>query len=128
MPKKESDKVLLKIIHEYFGEQSTQFEYLAADIYKMTNKNIIIDEVTRGTIDKEGNIEKFRLLEDGNLIKPLAIETVANLQNYDLLTYLDKVREKQNLSTKNKHIYEVALKEAMKRGLVLDISPHEAND
>ena len=50
------------------------------------------------------------------------------LQNYDLLTYLDKVREKQNLSTKNKHIYEVALKEAMKRGLVLDISPHEANE
>ncbi|WP_121627787.1 hypothetical protein [Poseidonibacter antarcticus] len=79
-------------------------------------------------IDKEGNIEKFRLLEDGNLIKPLSIETVANLQNYDLLTYLDKVREKQNLSTKNKHIYEVALKEAMKRGLVLDISPHEANE
>lgn len=80
------------------------------------------------TIDKDGKVEKFRLLEDGNLIKTLPIETVANLQNYDLLTYLDKVREKQNLSTKNKHIYEVALKEAMKRGLVLDISPHEANE
>lgn len=79
-------------------------------------------------IDKEGNSKHLRLLEDGNLIKPLAIETVAQLQDYDLLTYLDKVREKQNLSTKNKHIYEVALKEAMKRGLVLDISPHEAND
>jgi len=34
----------------------------------------------------------------------------------------------KNLSTKNKHMYEVSLKEAMKRGLVLDISPHEAND
>lgn len=51
MPEKESDKALIKTIHEYFGENSTAFEFLAADIYKMTSKDVIIDEVTRGTID-----------------------------------------------------------------------------
>lgn len=93
-----------------------------------TNKELRKRYTDVEVIDKEGNKENLRLLEDGKLIKPLAVETVANLQDYDLLTYLDKVREKQNLSTKNKHIYGVALKEALKRGLVLDISPHEANE
>ncbi|WP_108062611.1 hypothetical protein [Poseidonibacter lekithochrous] len=93
-----------------------------------TNKELKKRYTEVEIIDKDGNSEHLRLLEDGLLIKPLAIETVSKLQDYDLLTYLDKVREKQNLSTKKKHIYEVALKEAMKRGLVLDISPHEANE
>lgn len=79
-------------------------------------------------IDKDGNIEYLRLLEDGNLIEPLDIETVANLDNYYLLVYLEKVKEKQHLSTKDKHIYEVALKEATKRNLILNISPSEANE
>lgn len=79
-------------------------------------------------IDKDGNSEHLRLLEDGNLIKPLDIETVANLDNYYLLVYLEKVREKQHLSTKDKQIYEVALKEATKRNLILNISPSEANE
>lgn len=79
-------------------------------------------------IDKDGNSEHLRLLEDGKLIKPLNIQTVSKLQDYDLLVYLDKTKEKQNLSLKNKHIYTVALQEALKRGLVLDISPHEANE
>ena len=70
----------------------------------------------------------MRLLEDGNLIKPVDIQTLANLDNYYLLVYLDKVREKQHLSTKDKQIYEVALKEATKRNLILNISPTEANE
>lgn len=77
-------------------------------------------------INKEGNKESLRLLEDGNLIKTLPIETVSRLQDYDLLVYLDKTREKQHLSTRDKHIYSVALKEAAKRNLVLNISPFEA--
>ena len=79
-------------------------------------------------IDKDGNSEHLRLLEDGNLIKPVDIQTLANLDNYYLLVYLDKVREKQHLSTKDKQIYEVALKEATKRNLILNISPTEANE
>jgi len=79
-------------------------------------------------IDKDGNSEHLRLLEDGKLIKPLNIQTVSKLQDYDLLVYLDKTKKKQHLSTKDKHIYTVALQEALKRGLVLDISPHEANE
>jgi len=93
-----------------------------------TNKELKKRYTEVEVIDKDGNSEHLRLLEDGLLIKPLAIETVSKLQDYDLLTYLDKVREKKSLSTRNKHIYKVALKKAMKRGLVLDISPHEANE
>lgn len=93
-----------------------------------TNKELKKRYTEVEIIDKDGNSENRRLLEDGLLIKTLPIETVSKLQDYDLLTYLDKVREKKNLSTRNMHIYSVALKEAMKRGLVLDISPHEAND
>lgn len=79
-------------------------------------------------INKDGSIENLRLLEDGNLIKLLQTETVSRLQDYDLLVYLDKTREKQHLSTRDKHIYSVALKEATKRNLVLDISTSEANE
>lgn len=78
-------------------------------------------------IDKDGNSEHLRLLEDGKLIKPLNIQTVSMLQNYDLHVYLEKTREKQHLSTKDKHIYQVALKEANKRGLLLDMNPPEVN-
>ncbi|UTJ06645.1 hypothetical protein [Arcobacter roscoffensis] len=77
-------------------------------------------------INKDGQIENLRLLEDGNLIKPLRTETVSKLQDYDLLVYLDKTREKKHLSSRDKHIYYVALKEATKRNLVLDISADEA--
>jgi hypothetical protein len=41
---------------------------------------------------------------------------------------LDKVKEKRHLSTKDKQIYEVALKEAIKRNLILNISPSEASE
>lgn len=76
-------------------------------------------------IHSDGRKEQLRLLEDGNLIKPLNIQTVALLQDYDLHVYLEKTQENQHKSTKDKHIYEVALKEALKRGLVPSISPNE---
>lgn len=79
---------LYVLVKESLNKTSTQ---------KSMRKRYIEEEV----IDKDGNSEHLRLLEDGNLIKPLAIETVVQLQNYDLLTYLDKVIEKQNLTTKN---------------------------
>lgn len=79
-------------------------------------------------IHPNGQKEQLRLLDDGNLIKPLNIQTVALLQDYDLHVYLEKTQENQHKSTKDKHIYEVALKEALKRGLVPNISPSEVYD
>lgn len=76
-------------------------------------------------IHPNGQKEQLRLVEDGNLIKPLSVQTVALLQDYDLHVYLEKTQENQNKSTKDKHIYEVALKEAIKRGLIPNISPNE---
>ena len=66
------------------------------------------------------------MFKDGSLIKPLRTETVANLSDYDLLVYLDKTSEKQHLSTRDNHIYQVAYKEAKKRNLLLNISSKEA--
>ena len=75
---------------------------------------------------KTNKKENFRLLNSGELIKPLRTETVANLSDYDLLVYLDKTSEKQHLSTRDNHIYQVAYKEAKKRNLLLNISSKEA--
>lgn len=79
----------------------------------------IIDETTNKK-------ENFRLLNSGELIKPLRTETVANLSDYDLLVYLDKTSEKQHLSIKDNQIYTVAYNEAKKRNLLLNISSKEA--
>ncbi len=91
-----------------------------------TNKELKKRYTDVEIIDKDGNSEYLRLFEDGKLIKALRPETVSRLEDYHLLTYLDKTKEKRHLSTRDNHIYAVALKEANKRGLILDISPHEA--
>ena len=51
LPENNIEWKLLEIIYEYFSSEPTLFEYLAAEIYRMTDSKIIIDEVTRGTID-----------------------------------------------------------------------------
>jgi hypothetical protein len=93
-----------------------------------TTKELKKNYIDVDVISVDGKKENFRLLENGELIKPLKTETVANLSDYDLLVYLDKTSDKQHLSTKNKHIYYVAHKEARKRNLILDITPDEAID
>ena len=92
-----------------------------------TNKQIKKDYIEVDVIHESTNIkEEFRLLKDGTLIKPLRTETVSNLNDYELLVYLDKTSEKQHLSTRDNHIYQVAYKEAQKRNLLLNISSKEA--
>ncbi|MGD9623080.1 MAG: hypothetical protein AB7U51_00350 [Arcobacter sp.] len=83
---------------------------------------IEVDVIHESTNEKEN----FRLFPDGSLIKPLRTETVANLSDYELLVYLDKTSEKQHLSQRDNHIYQVAYKEAQKRNLLLNISSKEA--
>lgn len=92
-----------------------------------TNKQIKKDYIEVDVIHENTNEkENFRLLKDGTLIKPLRTETVVNLNDYELLVYLDKTSEKQHLSTRDNHIYQVAYKEAQKRNLLLNISSKEA--
>ncbi|BAK74044.1 hypothetical protein [Arcobacter sp. L] len=88
-----------------------------------TNKEIKKDYIEVDVIDESGIKENFRLFPDGKLIKPLRTETVANLSDYDLLVYLDKTKERQHLSQRDKDIYYVAHKEVRKRGLVLNVNP-----
>ena len=86
---------------------------------KELKKDYIEVEIVNEIANKK---ENYRLLNSGELIKPLRTETVANLNDYDLLVYLDKTQEKQHLTTRDNHIYTVAHKEAKKRNLLLDIS------
>lgn len=87
-----------------------------------TQKELKKDYIEIDVIDESGIKENFRLFKDGKLIKPIKIEPITNLSDYDLLVYLDKTSEKQHLSIRDNHIYTVAHKEAKKRNLLLDIS------
>ena len=91
-----------------------------------SEKEMKKDYIEVEVIDEKTNEKENYILRNGELIKPLRIETVANLSDYDLLAYLDKTRKKKHLSTKDRHIHYVALREAKKRNLVLDITPDEA--
>lgn len=92
-----------------------------------TQKELKKDYIEVDVIHEDSNEkEEFRLFKDGSLIKPLRTETVANLSDYELLVYLDKTSEKQHLTTRDNHIYQVAYKEAQKRNLLLNISTKEA--
>ena len=51
LPNNSSHMKLLEILYNYFSSEPILFEYLAADIYEMTDVKIIIDKVTRRTID-----------------------------------------------------------------------------
>jgi SOS response regulatory protein OraA/RecX len=89
---------------------------------KELNKELKKDYIEVEIIDEKINKkENYRLLNNGELIKPLRTETVANLSDYDLLVYIDKTREKQHLTTRDNHIYYVVHKEASRRNLVLAI-------
>lgn len=90
---------------------------------KELKKDYIEVDIVDETTNKK---ENFRLLNSGELIKPLRTETVANLSDYDLLVYLDKTQEKKHLSTRDNQIYTVAYNEAKKRNLLLNISSKEA--
>lgn len=61
------------------------------------------------------------------MIKPVSVVSVSELDDYELVVYLDKVKENQHLSDTHKAVYTVALKEAVKRELVPNISTFEAS-
>jgi hypothetical protein len=115
----------------YINNLTLESEYLVNLYFKAketlkkitTQKELKKDYIEVEIIDEKINKkDNYRLLNSGELIKPLRTETVANLSDYDLLVYLDKTQEKQHLTTRDNHIYTVAHKEAKKRNLLLDIS------
>jgi hypothetical protein len=115
----------------YINNLTLESEYLINLYFKAketlkkttTQKELKKDYIEVEIIDEKTNKkDNYRLLNSGELIKPLRTETVVNLSDYDLLVYLDKTQEKQHLTTRDNQIYTVAYKEAKKRNLLLDIS------
>ncbi|APA65642.1 restriction endonuclease [Maribacter sp. 1_2014MBL_MicDiv] len=76
LPDNKIEWKLLEAIFEYFSSEPILFEYLAAEIYRMTDSKIIIDEVTRGTIDGGRDaIGRIKLgLNDDPIFAEFAIE------------------------------------------------------
>lgn len=76
LPENTNEWKLLECLFEYFSSEPTLFEYLAAEIYRMTDSKIIIDEVTRGTIDGGRDaIGRIKLgLNDDPIFAEFAIE------------------------------------------------------
>lgn len=51
LPSNSKEWSFLNFIYKTFKDQPLKFEYFAAEIFKMTDSRIIIDEITRGSVD-----------------------------------------------------------------------------
>lgn len=51
LPSSRNELEMLKILYEHFSEDPHLFEYFAAKIFSMSDKRVIIDEVTRSVVD-----------------------------------------------------------------------------
>ncbi|MCK5109890.1 MAG: hypothetical protein KAQ94_00085 [Arcobacteraceae bacterium] len=69
-------------------------------------------------INEDGKKEKLRILKDGTIIKPVNVVSVNELSDLDLHKYLDKVTLHKDLSDKDYHLWQIAHKEAIKRGFI----------
>lgn len=72
LPQSQIQKDLLKIIFKHFEKNPRTFEFFAADIFMMSNSNVIIDEVTRGV--KDGGRDAIGRLKIGLDIDPIFSE------------------------------------------------------
>lgn len=78
-------------------------------------------------INEDGKKENVRILEDGTIIKPVNIVSIAELSALDLFKYLDKVTSHKDLSEKDYHLWQVAHKEAIRRRFIPLINSHDAS-
>ncbi len=101
-----------ELLDEYYDEVKDSFSKSKTTPIK---KNYIDVE----SISKDGDIQKQRLLNDGELITPIKVVTVSTLDDYELLRYVEQTKKISHKSQKDLDIYNVAYKEAKKRGLVL---------
>ena len=51
LPQTDADCEILAVVHAYFSDRPFAFEYFAADVYSMSDSNVIVDEVTRSVVD-----------------------------------------------------------------------------
>lgn len=72
-----------------------------------------------------GSVQHFRLLRDGQLIKPVNVLSVDKLSDYELLSYLEDISQdfnQEHIDSKQiYHRYKIAYAEAVKRKLKPDI-------
>lgn len=62
LPSSSADKNLLKTVFGHFSGRPFAFEHFAAEIYRMSDSNVIVDEVTRSAVDGGRDaIGRFRL-------------------------------------------------------------------
>ncbi|WP_151028958.1 hypothetical protein [Aliarcobacter cibarius] len=126
-------KLIRKAIVNNLPMDSTYIDELYLKAKESINKRISNPPVKKDYIevdfiDENSNKkESFRLINN-KLVKPIKTQIVAELNDYDLLVYLDKTSKKQHLSKKDKYIHYVAHKEAKKRNLVLDIEGEESGN
>lgn len=107
-------------------------ETLYSKAKESLNKTTTQKEMKKKYIDIEiihsdNKKEKLRQFDDGTIITPLSVVSVSELQDYELHRYLEKVQENLLNSQKDKDIYEVTLKEAIKRGLIPNVSANEVH-
>ena len=101
-----------ELLDEYFNE--------AKDSLSKSNKNKTIKKtyIDIDMIHKDGRQEDLRLLDSGELIKPVKVISVNKLGDYSLNQYVKDTKAQSHLSQTHLDIYKVALKEAIKRGLI----------
>ena len=101
-----------EILDEYFNEAK---ESLNKSKNETSTKKTYIDiDMTH----KDGRQEELRLLNSGELIKPVKVISVNKLGDYNLNQYVKDTKAQSHLSKKHLDIYKIALKEAIKRGLI----------
>lgn len=105
-----------KLVESYLEET---IEELTMPKKQEKKKEYVDVEVEDINSDKE----QFRLLDDGTLIKPITITSVAKMDDYELLTYLDDLSKGFQKEYNESYLkrYEIAYEEAVKRGLRLPI-------
>lgn len=68
--------------------------------------------------EKDGTVAKYRLFDDGKLIKPITVRSANRMGDYELQYYIEELAENKMISAKELKQYQIAYEEASKRGLV----------
>jgi len=68
--------------------------------------------------DHEGNKENYRLLEDGTLFKPSTLKSLKQMDDYELLRYIEELSQKEMKTPLELKRYQLAYEEAVRRGLL----------
>jgi len=68
-------------------------------------------------IEKSGKKEKFRLLKNGDIIKPINVISVASLSDSQLKSYMDDLLPEYDIKKDSTQKYKIAFAELEKRGL-----------